>query len=158
MRHLGDPQAYAAALQQAGYATAPNYASVLGSIIEKTQRLQSTVPAMAAAMLPTTTQMLNLRQQGGQTTADSALSVMSAALNTLPGGSGLPVVGSRQWRQSPYAELGLPKICPDARAQQRLNRRTDRAQTHAQLQVRVKVQAPDGQALAGPQTWAVVGV
>ena len=112
MRHLGDPQAYAAALQQAGYATAPNYASVLGSIIEKTQRLQSTVPAMAAATLPTTTQMLNLRQQGGQTTADSALGVMSAALNTLPGGSGLPVVGSRQWRQSPYAELGLPKILP----------------------------------------------
>jgi flagellum-specific peptidoglycan hydrolase FlgJ len=40
MRQLGDPQAYAAALQKAGYATAPNYASLLGSMIEKTQCLQ----------------------------------------------------------------------------------------------------------------------
>jgi flagellar protein FlgJ len=112
MRHLGDPQAYAAALQQAGYATAPNYASVLGSMIEKTQRLQGTVPAMAAATLPTTAQMLNMRQQSGQTTAGSVMSVMNTALNTLPGGAGLPVVGSRQWRQSPYAELGIPKILP----------------------------------------------
>lgn len=112
MRHLGDPQAYAAALQQAGYATAPNYASVLGSMIEKTQRLEGTVPAMAAAMLPTTAQMLNMRQPGGQTSADSVLGVMNTALNTLPGGPVLPVVGSRQWRQSPYAELGLPKTLP----------------------------------------------
>lgn len=112
MRHLGDPQAYAAALQQAGYATAPNYASVLGSMIEKTQRLQGTVPAMAAATLPTTAQMLNMRQPSGQTTAGSVMGVMNTALNTLPGGAGLPVVGSRQWRQSPYAELGIPKILP----------------------------------------------
>ncbi len=112
MRHLGDPQAYASALQQAGYATAPNYASVLGSMIEKTQRLQGSAPAMAAATLPTTAQMLNMRQQGGQITADSVLGVMNSALNTLPGGAGLPIVGSRQWRQSPYAELGIPKILP----------------------------------------------
>jgi hypothetical protein len=30
----------------------------------------------------------------------------------LPGAAALPVVGSRQWRQSPYAELGVPKLLP----------------------------------------------
>ena len=117
MRQLGDPQAFATALQQAGYATAPNYASVLGSMIEKTQRLQGTAPpAMAAltlpvtpspvAAMPTTAQMLSMRQ-GGQSASETAMGIMNSALNTLPGGQGASVVGHRQWRQSPYAELGV---------------------------------------------------
>ena len=133
MRQLGDPQAYATALQQAGYATAPNYASVLSSMIEKTQRLQgSAPPALAAATLPggqlsggafpgnafpanamppsampTTAQMLSMRQ-GGQSASEVAMGIMNSALNTMPGSPGTSVVGMRQWRQSPYAEMGMP--------------------------------------------------
>jgi flagellar rod assembly protein/muramidase FlgJ len=111
MRNLADPQAFATALQQAGYATAPNYASVLTSLIQTTQRLQGHAPAMAAAPVPsplaTTAQVLGLRS-GAQLTADPGLS----ALNTVSGGAGVPVIGSRQWRQSPYAELGTSKLMP----------------------------------------------
>lgn len=111
MRNLGDPQAFATALQQAGYATAPNYASVLTSLIQTAQRMQGNAPAMAAAPVPSplasTAQILGLRS-GAPLTADPGLS----ALNTLPGGAGVPVVGSRQWRQSPYAELQMPKLIP----------------------------------------------
>lgn len=119
MRQLGDPQAFATALQQAGYATAPNYASVLSAMIEKTQRMQGLpAPAVAAATrsgtalpptaMPTTAQMLSMRQ-GGQSASEAALGIMNSALNTLPvGAPGASVVGLRQWRQSPYAELGLP--------------------------------------------------
>ena len=28
----------------------------------------------------------------------------------LPSAAALPLVGSRQWRQSPYAELGMPNV------------------------------------------------
>ena len=123
MRQLGDPQAYAAALQQAGYATAPNYASVLGSMIEKTQRLQGAAPPALAGLtspgraqtlggMPTTAQMLSMRQ-GGQSASEAAMGIMNSALNTLPGGPGATVVGHRQWRQSPYAELGLPTHVPN---------------------------------------------
>jgi flagellar protein FlgJ len=122
MRQLDNPQAFASALQQAGYATAPNYASVLGSMIEKTQRLQGTAPpAMAAltlpatpppmAAMPTTAQMLSMRQ-GGQSASETAMGIMNSALNTMPGGQGMTAVGHRQWRQSPYAELGLPSQLP----------------------------------------------
>lgn len=136
MRQLGDPQAYATALQQAGYATAPNYASVLGSMIEKTQRLQGTAPppmvaaalpgaaspsiastsaAMALNAMPTTAQMLSMRQ-GGQSASEAALGIMNSALNTLPGGSGpSSMVGMRQWRQSPYAELDMSAQGPISR-------------------------------------------
>jgi flagellar rod assembly protein/muramidase FlgJ len=107
MRNLGDPQAFATAMQQAGYATAPNYANVLTSVIQTTQRLQDSVPAMAGSTLPTTAQMLNMRN-GGLPSAAAPLS----ALNTLPGGAGAPLVGQRQWRQSPYAYLDAPKILP----------------------------------------------
>ncbi|WP_322992274.1 flagellar assembly peptidoglycan hydrolase FlgJ [Limnohabitans sp.] len=118
MRQLDNPQAFASALQKAGYATAPNYASVLGSMIEKTQRLQGTAPpAMAVLTLPatpppeasmlTTAQMLSMRQ-GGQSASETAMGIMNSALNTMPGGQGMTAVGHRQWRQSPYAELGLP--------------------------------------------------
>jgi len=107
MRNLGDPQAFASALQQAGYATAPNYAKVLSSVIQTTQRMQDSVPALAKAAVPSTAQILGLRS-GGALTQDAGLS----ALNMLPGAAALPVVGSRQWRQSPYAELGVPKLLP----------------------------------------------
>ena len=105
MRNLGDPQAFAASLQQAGYATAPNYANVLASVIQTAQRLQDSPPNMAAATLPTTAQMLSMR---GSVGAASPLS----ALNTLPGSTGAPVIGPRQWRQSPYAYLEAPKTGP----------------------------------------------
>lgn len=107
MRNLGDPQAFASALQQAGYATAPNYAKVLSSVIQTTQRMQDSVPALAKTAVPSTAQILGLRS-GGPLTQDAGLS----ALNMLPGAAALPVVGSRQWRQSPYAELGVPKLLP----------------------------------------------
>ena len=107
MRNLGDPQAFASALQQAGYATAPNYANVLSSVIQTTQRLQDSVPALASTPLPTTAQVLGLRG-GGPLAPDAGLS----ALNMLPGAAALPLVASRQWRQSPYAELGTPKLLP----------------------------------------------
>lgn len=119
MRQLDNPQAFASALQQAGYATAPNYASVLGAMIEKTQRLQgAAAPTMAGlnvpsraqpmgGMMPTTAQMLSMRQ-GGQGASEAAMGLMNSALNTLPGGQGATVVGLRQWRQSPYAELSRP--------------------------------------------------
>lgn len=107
MRSLADPQAFASALQQAGYATAPNYAQVLSSVIQTTQRLQDSVPALASTPLPSTAQVLGLRG-GGALAQDAGLS----ALNMLPGAAALPVVGSRQWRQSPYAELGTPKLLP----------------------------------------------
>ncbi|PIT73274.1 flagellar assembly peptidoglycan hydrolase FlgJ [Limnohabitans sp. G3-2] len=124
MRQLDNPQAFASALQQAGYATAPNYASVLASMIEKTQRLQGTAaPTLAGlnapgraqpmgGMMPTTAQMLSMRQ-GGQGTSEAALGLMNSALNTLPGGQGATLVGLRQWRQSPYAELSLPTPTPN---------------------------------------------
>ena len=111
MRNLGDPQAFAAALQQAGYATAPNYASVLSSVIQTAQRLQGDRPAVAAAPVPTTAQMLSQRPLS-RVGADAPWS----ALNTLPGGAATPnptpIVGQRQWRQSPYAELDVPKALP----------------------------------------------
>jgi flagellar protein FlgJ len=123
MRQLDNPQAFASALQQAGYATAPNYASVLSSMIEKTQRLQGTAsPAMAAlalpaspppmAAVPTTAQILSMRQ-GGQSASETAMGIMNSALNTMPGGQGMTAVGHRQWRQSPYAELSLPTAMPN---------------------------------------------
>jgi flagellar protein FlgJ len=122
MRQLGNPQAFASALQQAGYATAPNYASVLGSMIEKTQRLQGTAPPAMAALtlpatpppmsaMPTTAQMLSMRQ-GGQSASETAMGIMNSALNTMPGGQGMTAVGHRQWRQSPYAELGVSTPLP----------------------------------------------
>ena len=105
MRNLGDPQAFAASLQQAGYATAPNYANVLASVIQTAQRLQDSMPTMAAATMPTTAQMLSMRGGGAPASPLSAL-------NTLSGSTGAPVIGSRQWRQSPYAYLDVPKTLP----------------------------------------------
>lgn len=109
MRHLGDPQAFAASLQQAGYATAPHYAQALTAVIQTAQRLQGGSPTMAAAPGPSTMQMLSLR--GASVPVGDAASGLSA-LNTLPGSTGAQVVASRQWRQSPYADLNLPKWTP----------------------------------------------
>jgi flagellar rod assembly protein/muramidase FlgJ len=106
MRNLGDPQAFAASLQQAGYATAPHYASMLSSVIQTAQRLQSEMPALAAAPVPSTAQMLGMR------TASSAADASWRALNALSGGPAAPILGQRQWRQSPYAELDGPKALP----------------------------------------------
>jgi hypothetical protein len=115
-------------LQQADYATAPNYASVLGSMIEKTQRLQGTAPPAMAALtlpatpppmsaMPTTAQMLSMRQ-GGQSASEMAMGIMKSALSTMPDKQGMTAVGHRQWRQSPYAELGLSGQLPGQLATQ----------------------------------------
>jgi len=127
MRHLANPQAFASALQQAGYATAPNYASVLSALIEKTQRLQGSEPTTLAALnlpartppmggMPTTAQMLSMRQgaQGAQGASAAAMDLMNSALHPSSGGQAA-LVGHRQWRQSPYAELGLPSPIPSPR-------------------------------------------
>jgi len=56
MRSTADPAAFASALQQAGYATSPHYASALHAAINTTAHLQSSVPqirmAMAASLQP----------------------------------------------------------------------------------------------------------
>ncbi|MEK7344647.1 MAG: flagellar assembly peptidoglycan hydrolase FlgJ [Pseudomonadota bacterium] len=106
MRNLGDPQAFAASLQQAGYATAPNYANVLSSVIQTAQRLQDSMPTLAANPQPTTAQMLGMRN------VTPGADASWRALNHLPGGSAVSMVGQRQWRQSPYAELDGPKGLP----------------------------------------------
>jgi hypothetical protein len=51
-------------------------------------------------------------RQGGQSASEMAMGIMNGALNTLPGAHGTTMVGHRQWRQSPYAELGLPTQSP----------------------------------------------
>jgi flagellar protein FlgJ len=50
MQNTGDPMAFASALQRAGYATGPRYASVLASVIEATGRLRASVPQVQVAM------------------------------------------------------------------------------------------------------------
>jgi hypothetical protein len=66
---------------------------------------------MALNAMPTTAQMLSMRQ-GGQSASETALGIMNSALNTLPGGAGPSMVGMRQWRQSPYAELSALSHLP----------------------------------------------
>jgi hypothetical protein len=62
--------------------------------------------------MPTTAQMLSMRQ-GGQNASEMAMGIMNSALNTMPDGQGMTAVGHRQWRQSPYAELGLSGQLPN---------------------------------------------
>ncbi len=50
MRSTADPAAFASALQQAGYATSPRYASALYATINTTAQLQSSVPQVRMAM------------------------------------------------------------------------------------------------------------
>lgn len=50
MRHLQDPQAFAQALQRAGYATSPHYAQALTSVIESAQRIQTRLTQGVAQM------------------------------------------------------------------------------------------------------------
>lgn len=64
MRHLNDPQAFAQALQRAGYATAPHYAQALTSVIESAQRFQSRLTqgvAKVATGAMTAAQALQMR-------------------------------------------------------------------------------------------------
>ncbi len=64
MRHLNDPQAFAQALQHAGYATAPHYAQSLTSVIESAQRWQTRLSeglAQVAAGALTAAQALQSR-------------------------------------------------------------------------------------------------
>ncbi len=93
MRSTGDPAAFASALQNAGYATSPRYASALQATIQTALHLQSSVPevrmAMAAepqwtaaaaepAILPAA-QALNLRWTPIAPMAGSALAQASSA-------------------------------------------------------------------------------
>ncbi len=50
MRSTGDPAAFASALQNAGYATSPRYASALHATIQTAMQLQSSVPEVRMAM------------------------------------------------------------------------------------------------------------
>lgn len=50
MRSTGDPAAFASALQSAGYATSPRYASALQATIHTALQLQSSVPEVRLAM------------------------------------------------------------------------------------------------------------
>ena len=55
LQHGNNPQVFAQALQQAGYATAPNYASALVGVIQTTERLASGLnPAQVAIAAPST--------------------------------------------------------------------------------------------------------
>ncbi len=50
MKSTGDPVAFASALQRAGYATGPHYASALASLIDATARMRASVPQVQMAL------------------------------------------------------------------------------------------------------------
>jgi flagellar rod assembly protein/muramidase FlgJ len=50
MKNTGDPVAFASALQRAGYATGPHYASALASLINATSRMRASVPQVQMAL------------------------------------------------------------------------------------------------------------
>jgi hypothetical protein len=50
MRSTGDAAAFSSALQRAGYATGPRYASALKSVIDTTVQLRASVPEVQMAM------------------------------------------------------------------------------------------------------------
>ncbi len=75
MRSTGDPAAFSWALQNAGYATSPRYASALHATINTTLHLQSSVPEVRMAMAG------GLEPQAVAVGAEPALLPAAQALN-----------------------------------------------------------------------------
>jgi len=109
MQNLGDPNAFASAMQRSGYATGPRYASALASVIETTHRLQGSVPQVQAALRPPN-QAATVLAQAAEPSMPPAAQVLQLRFNPIS-----PMAASaeasnvaRVARQRAYASLDLP--------------------------------------------------
>ncbi|MEI7785325.1 MAG: glucosaminidase domain-containing protein [Betaproteobacteria bacterium] len=111
MQNLGDPNAFAAAMQRSGYATGPRYASALASVIDTTQRLQGMVPEVQAA-LRSPTQSAPLLAQAGDAAMAPAAQVLQLRFNAIAPMPASAEAGNaaRMARQRAYASLDLPMM------------------------------------------------
>jgi flagellar protein FlgJ len=111
MQNLGDPMAFSSALQRAGYATGPRYASALASVIDTTHRLQGTVPAVQAALSSPAQAPTVVAQNADpfMPPAAQALQLRWAAIAPMPA-SAQAVSAARMARQGAYAWLDSPPI------------------------------------------------
>lgn len=109
MQNLGDPNAFATAMQRAGYATGPRYASALASVIETTRRLQGTVPEVQAA-LRSPTQPAAVYAQAEESTIPTAAQVLQLRFNPIApmAASAEAANAARMARQRAYASLDPP--------------------------------------------------
>lgn len=107
MQNLGDPNAFASAMQRSGYATGPRYASALASVIDTTQRLQGSVPEVQAALSPPAQPSL---AQAGDPLMAPAAQVLQLRFNSIApmATSAQAANAARMARQRAYASLDLP--------------------------------------------------
>jgi flagellar rod assembly protein/muramidase FlgJ len=111
MQNLGDPVAFSSALQRAGYATGPRYASALASVIDTTHRLQGTIPEVQAA-LSSPAQAPTVAAQNADPPmppAAQALQLRWAAIAPMPA-SAQAASAARMARQGAYASLDSPAL------------------------------------------------
>lgn len=111
MQNLGDPMAFSSALQRAGYATGPRYASALASVIDTTHRLQGTIPQVQAALSSPAQAPTVVAQNADpfMPPAAQALQLRWAAIAPMPA-SAQAVSAARMARQGAYAWLDSPPI------------------------------------------------
>lgn len=111
MQNLGDPMAFSSALQRAGYATGPRYASALASVIDTTHRLQGTVPEVQAALSAPAQAPTVLAQNADpfMPPAAQALQLRWAAIAPMPA-SAQAANAARMARQGAYASLDSPPM------------------------------------------------
>lgn len=109
MQNLGDPNAFASAMQRSGYATGPRYASALASVIETTHRLQGTVPEVQAALSSPAQPQLALAQASDPLMPPAA-QVLQLRFNSIApmAASAQAANAARMARQRAYASLDLP--------------------------------------------------
>ena len=109
MQSLGDPNAFATAMQRAGYATGPRYASALASVIETTHRLQGTLPEVQAA-LRSPNQPAAVYAQAVDSLVPTAAQVLQLRFNPIApmAASAEAANAARMARQRAYASLDLP--------------------------------------------------
>jgi flagellar rod assembly protein/muramidase FlgJ len=109
MQNLGDPNAFASAMQRAGYATGPRYASALASVIDTTHRLQGTVPEVQAALSSPAQPQLALAQASDPLMPPAA-QVLQLRFNSIApmAASAQAANAARMARQRAYASLDLP--------------------------------------------------
>ena len=111
MQNLGDPMAFSSALQRAGYATGPRYASALASVIDTTHRLQGTIPEVQAALSSPAQAPMAVAQNAEalMPPAAQALQLRWAAIAPLPA-SAQAASAARMVRQGAYASLDSPPM------------------------------------------------
>ena len=109
MQNLGDPNAFASAMQRSGYATGPRYASALASVIDTTHRLQGTVPEVQAALSSPAQPQLTLAQASDPLMPPAA-QVLQLRFNSIApmATSAQAANAARMARQRAYASLDLP--------------------------------------------------